>query len=206
MAKDPALLFYTSDFLTGTMTMTNDQVGKYIRLLCLQHQKTWLSEKDMLHVCGTYDQDIFFKFKKSSEGYYNERLRLEADRRKDFCESRRLSRMSHVRQTYEGRMETETVNETINVKEKKERVVRERKQFIVPAVEEVKHYCLERKNSVDAQKFVDYYTSNGWKVGKNPMKDWKAAVRTWENSDFNKPIINDGIPNEWKTKKTQYQR
>ena len=48
MAKDPAVLFYTSDFLSGTFTMTNEQVGMYIRLLCLQHQKGKLSEKDML--------------------------------------------------------------------------------------------------------------------------------------------------------------
>ena len=50
-------------------------------------------------------------------------------------------------------------------------------------MEEVKAYCLERKNAVDAARFVDYYTANGWKVGKNPMKDWRAAVRTWERDD-----------------------
>ena len=58
------------------------------------------------------------------------------------------------------------------------------RRFVKPGVEEVRAYCLERGNSVDAQKFVDYYESNGWRVGRNPMKDWKAAVRTWErNSD-----------------------
>ena len=50
-------------------------------------------------------------------------------------------------------------------------------------MEEVKAYCLERKNKVDAVRFVDYYTANGWRVGKNPMKDWRAAVRTWERDD-----------------------
>ena len=55
--------------------------------------------------------------------------------------------------------------------------------FHPPTVEEVKAYCLERKNNVDAVRFVDYYTANGWKVGKNPMKDWRAAVRTWERED-----------------------
>lgn len=49
-----------------------------------------------------------------------------------------------------------------------------------PTMDEVKAYCRERNNRVDAERFVDFYTSNGWKVGKNPMKDWKAAVRTWE--------------------------
>ena len=53
-------------------------------------------------------------------------------------------------------------------------------RFTPPTLENVKAYCQERCNNVDAQRFVDHYTANGWKVGKNPMKDWKAAVRTWE--------------------------
>ena len=55
-----------------------------------------------------------------------------------------------------------------------------------PTLEEVKAYCSERGNKVDPERWYDYYTSNGWKVGKNPMKDWKAAVRTWERSDGRK--------------------
>ena len=55
-----------------------------------------------------------------------------------------------------------------------------------PTLDEVKAYCNERNNRVDPERFIDYYTSNGWKVGKNPMKDWKAAVRTWERSDVQK--------------------
>ena len=57
-----------------------------------------------------------------------------------------------------------------------------RKVFSPPSVEDVEAYCRERGNSVNAEQFVDYYTANGWKVGKNPMKDWKAAVRTWERN------------------------
>ena len=62
-----------------------------------------------------------------------------------------------------------------------------KKRFAAPTVEEVRAYCQERGNSVDAQRFVDYYGANGWKVGKNPMKDWKAAVRTWENNGYDTP-------------------
>lgn len=58
------------------------------------------------------------------------------------------------------------------------------KKFKKPTLEEVKAYCSERKNNVDAEKFIDYYESNGWHVGKNPMKDWKAAVRTWERNNY----------------------
>lgn len=55
-----------------------------------------------------------------------------------------------------------------------------RKRFVPPSVNEVAAYCAERGNGLDAQAIHDHYTANGWKVGKNPMKDWRAAVRTWE--------------------------
>lgn len=58
------------------------------------------------------------------------------------------------------------------------------KRFTPPTLEEVKAYCIERGNNVDPQHFIDYYTSNGWKVGKNTMKNWQAAVRTWERNGF----------------------
>lgn len=56
-------------------------------------------------------------------------------------------------------------------------------KFIKPTIEEIQAYCLERNNDVDAERFFDYYESNGWKVGRNSMKDWKAAVRTWERGN-----------------------
>lgn len=57
------------------------------------------------------------------------------------------------------------------------------KRFISPTVDEVAAYCQERGNGLDPETFVDFYASKGWMVGKNPMKDWKAAVRTWERSE-----------------------
>ena len=60
------------------------------------------------------------------------------------------------------------------------------KRFIPPSVEEIKAYCEERQNNVDAERFHAYYSSNGWRVGKNKMKDWRAAVRTWERNGIDK--------------------
>lgn len=60
--------------------------------------------------------------------------------------------------------------------------VKERR-FRKPTLEEVQEYCTQRGNRIDPQHFIDYYESNGWRVGRNPMKDWKAAVRTWESKD-----------------------
>lgn len=54
------------------------------------------------------------------------------------------------------------------------------KRFVKPTVEDIRSYCTERGNAVDAQRFYDFYEAKGWLIGKNPMKDWKAAVRTWE--------------------------
>jgi hypothetical protein len=61
------------------------------------------------------------------------------------------------------------------------------KRFIKPTIQQVIEYCQERNNNVDPNKWHNHYESNGWKVGKNGMKDWKAAVRTWEKSS--NPII-----------------
>ena len=58
-----------------------------------------------------------------------------------------------------------------------------RKRFSPPSAAEVREYCRERENAVDAESFVDFYAAKGWKVGNAPMKDWKAAVRTWEKRE-----------------------
>lgn len=57
------------------------------------------------------------------------------------------------------------------------------KRFTPPTVEDIGAYCRERRNGVDPQRFFDFYAAKGWMVGKNRMKDWKAAVRTWERRD-----------------------
>lgn len=61
-----------------------------------------------------------------------------------------------------------------------------KKGFEKPTLDEVRDYCLNRKNDIDPEMFIDFYESNGWKVGKNPMKDWKACVRTWEKKNKEK--------------------
>jgi hypothetical protein len=70
------------------------------------------------------------------------------------------------------------------------------RRFIPPSVEEVEQYCLERSNNIDAQSFIDFYESKGWMIGKNKMKDWKAAVRTWERS--RKQENKENVFDEWR--------
>ena len=70
------------------------------------------------------------------------------------------------------------------------------RKFVKPTVEEVEQYCLERKNNIDPRQFVDFYESKGWKVGNQPMKDWKACVRTWEKNHKNDNQFNQGLPRQ----------
>ena len=59
-------------------------------------------------------------------------------------------------------------------------------RFVPPTLDEVRAYCNERNNLVDPEAFIAFYQSNGWKVGKNPMKNWKSAIITWEKNDKHK--------------------
>lgn len=61
------------------------------------------------------------------------------------------------------------------------------RRFTKPTVDEIRAYCRERGNAIDAQRFFDFYEAKGWRVGNQPMKDWQAAVRTWEGRESTKP-------------------
>lgn len=125
MAKDPAVLFYTSDFLTGTMFMSDEQVGKYIRLLCAQHQMGRLSKEDMLQITRIEDVAIESKFIKDKDGlFYNKRMEEEALKRRKYSESRSKNRkksklqgkhMLNTSKSYVKHMENENENENKDV-------------------------------------------------------------------------------------------
>ena len=76
--------------------------------------------------------------------------------------------------------DSENLDDVKDQKKEKEKPASKRKRFIKPSVEEIKKYCDERKNDVDANKFFDFYQAKGWYIGKSKMQDWEASVRTWE--------------------------
>ena len=61
-----------------------------------------------------------------------------------------------------------------------------RKRFVKPTISDIEQYCSEKNISINAQQFIDYYESNGWKVGRNSMKDWQATVRRWASNNYGK--------------------
>tara|TARA_R100001369_G_scaffold4604_1_gene13165 strand:- start:1324 stop:1944 length:621 start_codon:yes stop_codon:yes gene_type:complete len=70
------------------------------------------------------------------------------------------------------------------------------KYFTIPTISEVENYCIERKNTIEAESFINFYDSKGWMVGKNKMKDWRACVRTWEMRDKKKPMKTSKIDSQ----------
>ena len=80
--------------------------------------------------------------------------------------------------------DTDTVTDTVtDTDTEKEREQKDISKIIPPKIEWVDEYCRSRNNTIDANRFCDYYESNGWKVGSKKMKDWKACVRTWESRE-----------------------
>ena len=193
MSKDPAFLFYSSDFLTGTMFMDNDQVGKFIRLMCAQHQKGRLTEKDMLKICVTHDDDIFSKFAVDEAGlYYNERLEQEVVKRKAYSESRRNTRkkkeaVNDISLSYVLHMENENENENIVedvVLDKPVDKPKTTKVFTKPTIDEIAVYMDEQGMNNVAERFYHHYEAKGWKIGKEQMKNWKSCVITWKEGNL----------------------
>jgi hypothetical protein len=109
----------------------------------------------------------------------------------------------------EGYMKgSQGVQSTLNNKDKdkdKDIVKAKVKRFVKPTIEDIFNYCSERENNVDIRRFFDYYESNGWKVGKNPMKDWKASVRTWEKNTTQQQKVSQPkqVLTAWEQARTQ---
>lgn len=135
MSKDPAFLFYSSDFLTGVSDLTFEERGQYITLLCLQHQKGRLTEKAIKIAVPNATADVLAKFKKDKEGlYFNKRLEIEADKRAKHAEKQRQRAIDGWKKRKRGQspdnatadatalpLENEDVNENIVTNENKTR-------------------------------------------------------------------------------------
>lgn len=118
----------------------------------------------------------------------------EADRKREYrqrIESDRTNVQTKVRQISEKsppEIEIELeIEKELEIDTKANKSPTKAKRFVKPTLSEIEQYCIERNNNVNAEQFFDYYESNGWKVGKNAMKDWKACVRTWERNEYRKP-------------------
>lgn len=147
----------------------------------------YLLKSGLLEMCS--DEEYYLPDTKDSTGCETavaSRVRKHRERKKALqCNTD----VTQVKQLCNGEIEKEL---EIDIEIEKEiyssakSTTKKRKRFEKPTLSQITQYCLERNNNVNAEQFYDYYESNGWKVGKNSMKDWKAAVRTWEKNNYNK--------------------
>lgn len=128
---------------------------------------------------------------RGNERFIWETVKAEIDRQREAyekkCEVNRINGASRTQSHPVAANGTQSLQDyktnKTEIKEKNKKNI-----FTPPTAEEVKAYCLERQNGIDANTFVNFYAAKGWMIGKNRMKDWKAAVRTWErNSNQAKP-------------------
>ena len=148
----------------------------------------YLLKSGLLEMCS--DEEYYLPDTKDSTGCETavaSRVRKHRERKKALqCNTD----VTQVKQLCNGEIEKEL---EIDIEIEKEidssaSTTTKRKRFEKPTLSQITQYCLERNNNVNADQFYDYYESNGWKVGKNAMKDWKACVRTWERNGYDKPI------------------
>jgi len=168
MAREFLCVYH--DMLPALKNLGNAEVGRLI-LAALEYD---ISDKQPTDLIG-------------KEAILWPMLMSQIDRNKahykKICETNR----DNVTKRYDRIRSSTTVYDGIQenrIEQNKTEQKREVKRFAPPTLDEVRAYCQERGNAVDPVRFIDYYTSNGWHVGKNPMKDWKAAVRTWERNGF----------------------
>ena len=150
----------------------------------------YLLKSGLLEMCS--DEEYYLPDTKDSTGCETavaSRVRKHRERKKALqCNAD----VTQVKQLCNGEIEKELeiekeIEKEIELDTKANKSPTKAKRFVKPTINEIQDYCIERNNNVNAEQFFDHYESNGWKVGKNSMKDWKAAVRTWERSEYRKP-------------------
>ena len=188
MAKDPAFLFYPGDFGTGTQFFSDEQVGKYMRLLMAQHQHGHLTENQVIFICKSYDKDIMSKFSKDDRGlWYNQRLEIEMEKRKNYVLSRSKNKEGKTKEkiiskSYDPHMENENENRNvIEIKKKKESLSKiEIFEQLFSDELYVEQLAITHKGKSLNEAFEQCYTHHS--NAPNPpaeLWEWKQKLNTW---------------------------
>lgn len=147
----------------------------------------YLLKSGLLEMCS--DEEYYLPDTKDSTGCETavaSRVRKHRERKKALqCNTD----VTQVKQLCNGEIEKELEKEKELDKEidnKCASTKQKRKRFVKPTISDIEQYCSEKNISINAQQFIDYYESNGWKVGRNSMKDWQATVRRWASNNYGK--------------------
>jgi hypothetical protein len=178
--------------------LTDEQAGKLIKAIYAHETGEEMELDSILDLVITPFLTVLEKDKEKYEEKCEKRAQAGAKGGKQRVANQANATFAKQTQANDSKSKQEVANQADNDNEyeydndfKKENIKRksasQAKAFVKPTHEEVKAYCAERKNNVDPDKFIDFYESKGWLIGKNPMKDWKACVRTWEKGGSSPP-------------------
>jgi len=188
--KDPAFLFYPGDYLRDTQCLSEKSQVAYDRIMCEHMRNICISNQQLIfftkRLTDEEKSELMFLLTEINGGFQITWVADSILKRRNYSASRsknRTSKNKNISSTYDSHMENENVIENeVVIGVKNESVS---KKFSPPTIDQVIAYCNERQNNVDPVKWINFYSSKGWMIGKNKMKDWKAAVRTWETNNSN---------------------
>jgi len=189
MAKDPAFLFYPSDFLTGTMFMSHEQIGIYIRLLCSQHQHGGVIDKISFNSLVGNNEIVRTKFIEINLGFYNQRLADEMEKRNK--KSNNISKA--VKEVWEKRKESNAIPSKNNAipKESKKKGNRILMGIVNENVNENEiedYFVLNGYSKELANKFYLHYQPDWTDSNGKKVKDWKKKAQTVWFKEENKQV------------------
>ena len=191
--RDPAFLFYSSDFLTGCASLTMEERGQYITLLCLEHQLGRLSEKTIRLSVGSVSVDVLEKFKQDENGLlYNERLEIEIEKRSNFIDTRRTNGLKGGRPKAENKKPNGKPNGKPNAKANEKLIENENVIEIINSIKDLfdENYLTSDKTKVMFDKLLKKYS-----------KDEILKATFWaRNDDFWKPNFCSPLKLEKKNK------
>lgn len=208
----PGMILYREE-LGMLLMMTAEDAGEAIRLLARRFLRDIEPETDNERIADflasalpKLDKDIAEYEKKVSAGQAGGKQSA----------SKRQAQSKHTASTSQAEVKHEASTSQRNKEQGTRNIELKNKEPVVvafrpPTLDEVKEYCDERNSGISAEHFYDYYSSNGWQVGRTKMKDWKAAVRTWERTEFKRSepktttTLSDGdfISHDWDYDKLQ---
>lgn len=196
MAKDPAFLFYPGDYLRDTQCMSANAQVAYDRIMCEHMRNICISQSQLKFFTKRLTDDereeLLAILVNKDDGYQIEWVANAIAERRAYSASRKKNRQgksskssSHISSTYvkhmedENEIEIESKDVVVNANTNTQLAIMNKRESKPSSNESALALFTELGRPDQAQEFMDYYDSNGWKVGRNPMKDWKATARRW---------------------------
>ncbi len=197
---DKASFLIYLDYQQQFELLTDEQAGKLIKAI-IKYEKTG----ETLELDGM--TKMAFSFIKTQLDRDREKYQARCEKNRENAKKGGRPKKQKVNEKLNGFKENqmeakkpdndnEEDKEDENDNEEDVKKKKTKKKFQKPTVEEIQKYCLEKNYKIDAQYFYDYYESNGWKVGKNAMKDWQATIRTWQKRNKSEQSVAEEWLNE----------